>query len=264
MKIMSAGCAGWLLAMLVSNVVGMETNAPSPARPMPAGGPPPGWGAGVAVLAANSPYRGSTPLLLPIPMVTYVGERFSWMGPRAAWRLGRVAGVSISAVATYQFAGALSKGDNEYFDGMRDPKSTVEGGVEIQTYLPGGFRGQASVKSDLLGVFNGQEAAVTLSRGWTAGALTISPGLGLTGLSGNMVRYYFGVRPDEARPDRPAYSPGATVNGGPRLTVNWRLNERVGVFSLCSVDFLGGEITDSPLVEEHTVFSTLTSIVYRF
>ena len=264
MKTWVAGYAGAVLATFISCAAGTETNAPGPVRPMSASGPPPGWGAGVAVLAANSPYRDSNPLLLPIPMITYVGERFSWMGPRASWRLGRVAGVGISAVATYQFAGALSKGDSEYFDGMRDPKGTLEGGVEIQSRLPGGLRGQASVKSDLLGVFNGQEAAVTLSRGWTAGALTISPGLGLTGLSGNMVRYYFGVRPDEARSDRPAYSPGATVNGGPRLTVNWRLNERVGVFSLCSVDFLGGEITDSPLVEEHTVFSTLTSIVYRF
>jgi outer membrane protein len=261
---MVAGCVGWLLAMLVSNAVGMETNAPSPARPMPAGGPPPGWGAGVAVLAANSPYRDSNPLVLPIPMVTYVGDRFSWMGPRASWRLGRVAGVRVSAVATYQFAGAFSRGDSDYFDGMRDPKGTLEGGLEIQSRLPGGLRGQASVKSDLLGIHNGQEAAMTLSRGWTVGAWTISPGLGLTSLSGNMVRYYFGVRPGEARPDRPAYSPGATVNGGPRLTLNWQLNERVGVFSLCSVDFLGDEITGSPLVEEEKIFSTLTALVYRF
>jgi outer membrane scaffolding protein for murein synthesis (MipA/OmpV family) len=42
------------------------------------------------------------------------------------------------------------------------------------------------------------------------------------------------------------------------------LNERVGVFSLCSVDFLGDEITGSPLVEEEKIFSTLTALVYRF
>jgi outer membrane protein len=172
--------------------------------------------------------------------------------------------MSVSAVASYQFAGLLSRPDDRYFDGMHDPRGTVEAGVELKTPLPGGLRGQVVAKTDILGVFDGQEVGMSLSRRLTFGEWSVSPGVGGTVLSRNMADYYFGVRREEARADRPAYSPGAAVLWGPRLTIQWRVSERVGLISLCRVEFLGSEITGSPLIEEEIVVSTMTGLSFQF
>lgn len=241
-----------------------ETNS----RPRPPagqrGGPRQGWAAGVGVIASTSPYRGNHPVFVPIPMLSYVGERLSVTGPKVAWRLGRAAGTSLSAVASYQFAGLLSRQDDKYFDGMHDPRGTVEAGLELQVPLPGGLRGQVTAKTDMLGVFDGQEVGLSLSRRLTFGDWSVSPGVGGAVLSEKMADYYFGVRAEEARADRPAYSPEAAVMWGPRLMIQWRVTERVGFISLCSVDVLGSEITGSPLIEETVVVSTMTGFSWQF
>ena len=240
------------------------TNAVPPLVAIPPGSPPRGWGAGVAVVAATSPYHGGRPVVLPFPSLTYTGERLSVAGPRVAWCLGRAGGASVSAIATYQFAGILSRRNDSYFDGMHNPGGTVEGGVELQSFLPGGFRAQLAPKTDLLGVFDGQEVGGSLSRGIKLGNWVVSPGVGATALSRNMVDYYFGVRPEEARPDRPAYAPGSTLNWGPRLTVMCRLTERVSLVASCNYDRLGSGITGSPLIEDNYVISSMTALSYRF
>jgi MipA family protein len=77
------------------------------------------------------------------------------------------------------------------------------------------------------------------------------PVIDLEWQSSRFVDYYYGVRPEEAAPDRPAYVGRDTMNEGTRLTGFYRINRSWTAFAGMYAAFLGPGITDSPLVKRH-------------
>jgi outer membrane protein len=76
--------------------------------------------------------------------------------------------------------------------------------------------------------------------------------------------YYYGVRSDEVIPSRPEYDVGDSIGLLAALRLNYRLNEQWSVMAMSSIQWLGSEITNSPIVEKDYMASLLLGIMYRF
>src|SRR5512146_1944672 len=76
--------------------------------------------------------------------------------------------------------------------------------------------------------------------------------------------YYYGVRPDEATPTRPAYEAGAGFNNEIGLYGSYHLTERWRLLAGVSATLLSTEIRDSPVVSDRMELTAMAGAAYDF
>lgn len=69
------------------------------------GGPPRGWQVGIAAVVSDSPYAGEGTRVVPIPLISYQGERFHFRGITAGWTLLDLGAFELSAQAKLRLDG---------------------------------------------------------------------------------------------------------------------------------------------------------------
>lgn len=213
-----------------------------------------GWiGVGVGAVAQSSPYRGAdSTRVQPIPAITYVGERLQILGTLAQAGVATWPKVRLAATARYRL-GAYEEEDSDDLEGMGDRKDSLFCGLALQGSLPAGMRISAGYEHDALDRVGGGFGRLALRRGFRFGKWSVSPSIGLNGLSAELARHEYGVEAEEARAGREAYRPGAALNVEPGLGI---AAEAFGAWRFIlngSVEFLAKELRDSPLVDESAV-----------
>ncbi len=217
-------------------------------------------GVGAGVITQTSPYRGSQAVIvLPIPAISYIGDRVQIMGPAAQVGIVNRGAVSLAATVRYRL-GAYRERDSSYLRGLGDRDDTALGGLALQAKLPAGVRVSAGYEHDLLNRVNGGGGHLRVGKAFQQKLLTLSPYLALNGLTAGLADYDYGVPADRAREGRPAYRPGAvmTEEAGMSLFVelpgSWRL------ILNGSVTHLPSELTDSPIVDRAQVFGCFGAV----
>jgi outer membrane protein len=153
--------------------------------------------------------------------------------------------------------------DSPFLRGMRDRNWSVDGGVNIEAATPVGLLG-TSITTDLLGRHRGQEVEFRYLIMFPALGLHVSPTGGIRWKSDNLVDYYYGVKPNEARPGRPAYEGEQAFDPFLRLVVRRKLTKHWSLFSDARYEWLASEITNSPIVSRDYQFSITTGALYAW
>jgi outer membrane protein len=219
------------------------------------------WGLGVGGIAQDLGYKGQGSQGLVVPIIYVESGRFFLMGPRAGWRL--VEGdLSLTAVANYRFDGYES-GDSRALDGMDDRDGSLDAGLEAVYRADFGELTLTAV-TDTLDRHSGQEVSLRYGYPFSFGSGSISPFLQASWLSEDLVDYYYGVRLEEARADRPAYRPDSDTNITVGLSGNWFFKRRHLVFLNAGYQWLGSELEDSPIIGSGHGASAILGWVYTF
>ena len=171
--------------------------------------PPQGFLYGVGVGINQEIYRGYKRRVIPLPLVGYRGEKLSVFGPFVSYELAKANDFSLSAKISPRFAG-FDEDDSDAFIGMKR-KSSLDAGIGLQ-YKVDNWTLDTEALTDVLGNSNGQELKLKVSYGLRFGPLQVSPELGVSYSSGKLVNYYYGVQPNEATAQRPAYRASDAVN----------------------------------------------------
>lgn len=222
------------------------------------------WGVGLGAIAQSRPYRGAESWAVrPIPVVTYIGERWQILGPQAQWTLASRRRGALALSVQYRL-GAYAESDSPWLQGMGDRRATWMGGAFWQGRGWGGLAYSGGYVHDLLQRSRGGLGRFRVSKSFQWGAVTLGPQAGANWMSSALSQYEFGVPGDKIRPDRPAHRPGSvwvpewgatlTVDGGPA----WQ-----GVFHGHSQEFPSA-ITQSPLVNKSRVVGGFFALVHRF
>jgi outer membrane protein len=190
-------------------------------------------------------------------------KRFFFQGIRGGFDVVQKGKFTANVFAQARFRG-LEPDDSPFLEGMTERKKSLDGGAEvIYQGRPVGFR--IGVVSDMLGRSSGQEVSFLAVTGAPLGRLgVVLVGFGPRWLSANRVDYYYGVRDDEARPDRPAYEGEATWNLDLNVTTILNITPRLSLFVLFNREGLGSAIENSPLVDRSAAYSLVTSFTYSF
>lgn len=220
------------------------------------------WALGLAVMTDIKPYRDVDRETRAIPFFTYENRWVRVFGPGVEWKLGQAGPLSFGLTATYGMDGYKAS-DSPFLLGMEKRRGSVWLGARA------GLRGEwgnlnAEWSGDASSHSKGQKFRLGVERRFSLGAVGITPRLAATWLDRKFVQYYHGVEAVEARPGRPQYRAGATVNTEFGLRLDHRLGARHTVFADLATTALGAQIRRSPLVERNNVPELRLGYLYRF
>ncbi len=129
-------------------------------------------------------------------------------GPGASAEL--VSGPNWRVGAALRFDSGRSSSDSPDLEGMPDVKRTLRGRLYASYRLAPQWSLGGSLSQDLIGRRGGLIASLDLGHSVRLGPRTeISSGAGISFGSAQYMNTYFGVPDSAARPDRPAFAPGA-------------------------------------------------------
>jgi MipA family protein len=148
---------------------------------------------------------------------------------------------------------SVHSGYNPYHEadlaGMDGRRSSLDAGVNASwrtSLVDVGL----SYAHDVGDASNGDTASFRVSHGFQINPrLRLTPNIVARWESLKVVDYYYGVRPDEVLPDRPAYQGRETTNLVTGLSADYRLTQSWSLLGDVRTTHFGSGITDSPIVE---------------
>ena len=197
-----------------------------------------------------------------IPLYLYEGKYLFARGTSGGVHVLRKDGFEVNLYTRYRFQ-KLDPDSNIFYEGLDEREQSLDAGVELGLTQNWGEL-KLDWVTDTLDRHNGQEVRFSYRYRFETGPWSISPYISWTWQDANLSDYYFGVSEAEARPDRPAYSPGESQWVGFGLNTAWHVSDRIVFFG--NIGFAGAdtEIIDSPLVEEESVSSAFVGGTYLF
>lgn len=230
-------------------------------------------GPGVVVLL--KPYAGMHPTVYPYAVSLFIYDRFYISIDTVGYRLLANRGPSAGPGRTnwhFDLIGrwrsdGYDEDDSDELEGMHNRNKTFDVGGEFGVSGDWGSV-TAAFLTDVLGVDDGQEIRVVYAKPFkkpfNVNSLKITPSVGLAWQSNNLVDYYYGVRSDEARAGRPAYSPDTAVNWLWGVDANYRLNDKWTLLGGFTYYWLDSEIRNSPIVSRDYSISIIAGAMYKF
>ncbi|VYU61225.1 MipA/OmpV family protein [Metakosakonia massiliensis] len=220
-------------------------------------------GAGVGV--AESPYKDYDRDVVPIPVISWESDNFWFHGLGGGYYLWNDDTDKLSIAAFYnpmQFKPGDS--DDRQLRELDKRKSTMMAGLSYVHNTPYGFL-RTTLAGDTLDNSNG----VIWDLGWlyryNAGALTVTPGIGVEWNSDNQNEYYYGVSRSEARRSGlDSYDPEDSWNPYLELTASYSLTDNLSVYGTGRYTHLSDEIKDSPMVDKSWAGIFSTGVTWRF
>jgi len=227
---------------------------------------PGGIQVGGGVIVNRRPYRGIDTQVIPIPFIMIESKKWSIKGPRFDYEIFDTRPWSMRALLRVRTENYDSD-DSSFLRGMSDRDATLDAGLYFSYKQQWGVLG-LDVLTDTLGKNKGQEIALRYTKPifnpFGISDLMLRPFVGGTWRSTSLNDYYYGVRPNEARPNRPAYNCGDDFNVVAGIGCNYQLDEDWSVYGAFQNCWLGQEIRSSPIVDKNSFMSVIGGLVYRF
>ena len=222
---------------------------------------------GLAVSVSESPFVGGDNSTIAYPYLTsfrdsaFTDDWFLVSQGDLGLRWVNDAGWELGAVGRLQTLGLGNSGD-PVLRGLADRNWAIEVAPMV------GFRRwpvHVNLKTyfEILGRHGGTETNLALLWPWEFDRGWLIPSVEAIHRSADYANYYFGVTPDEARPSRPEYTPGSSTGAAARLRWGWELTDKWLLSGSLGLEFLGSEITDSPIVEKDRTWSANIGLAYN-
>lgn len=221
-----------------------------------------GVSVGPAISIADTGYAGDHHQITAYPWVTYRNGHFFIYGLGTGYEVvtGNRYILSVMAVPQIQ---RRSSTDSPQLSGLKYRPWSIDGGVNLAVWSNAGGLAFGAFH-DILNRNNGATARFGYFLPIPVGGGEISPSIGVTWENSNLVNYYYGVDPAEARQGRPAYSPGSSANPTAQLKYEGPIGDRWRLSAEVSYMRFGKAIRLSPIVDESGTKSFQITFLYSF
>ncbi len=222
------------------------------------------FGVGIGVLGRSSPYvGGGSGVFQPIPAITYNGSRLQWFGPSLRYGLLGSDQLRLAATARYRLR-PYEEDDSDALAGLGDREDTLMAGLAVISELPLGVNLSLGYEHDVLDRIGGGQATLEASRAFQWGAARLSPNLGVNWVSSDLADHDFGISAAGASPGRPAYDVGSYTSLELGISTFFELNRNWRIVFGIDAEFLPGDVTRSPIVDQDVVFQGFAALTYTF
>jgi outer membrane protein len=220
-------------------------------------------GFGLSWRLERSPYRDSDRRYDFLPLVVYDSRYFyvhSYRGglkvERDTWRT--------ELFVQRRFEGFASDDVPTSMVGMARRHFGTDIGVGGSLRLGSGT-GYAELLRDAGNASEGSEMVLGYRyERWWQGRLRFRPYARLSWRDEKLNNYYYGVRPEEATPERPAYTAGSGFNTELGLQAVYRLTAQYQLLAGFALSRASSEIRGSPVVDGDTVPSATLGLLWTF
>jgi len=220
-------------------------------------------GIGLAVQSFTSPYEGVDQVNDFLPLYLYEGKFFYLHSYRAGFRLPATDKFQAELFVAHRFEGFPYDETPDSLVGMEARSPGLDGGIgALYTSPIGDFT--AELRNDISDESNGTELRAGYGLKLRRGKFLWHPYVRFSFRDADLNNYYYGVRPEEATAQRPAYIAGDGFNyglglyGQYKLTRNWKIVAGIGA------DKLSKEIENSPIVDKSWLITGTAGILYDF
>ncbi len=225
------------------------------------------WQLGILAENSRSPFINGQSETNALPMVNYIGERFSYVAGKAQFVLSTGKGSEtylVGQIRQRQFYSASFDFDDDLeIEGMNGRHSAFEmglGSTKQSTWGKYEFEGLI----DVTGAHEGFELTVKYSYPKLSGRWLIEPAISLQLQGKNLVDYYHGISDSEAHDERPAYEGTQAINSLLSMTVGYSINPQLFAIAGMEQLDLDNSISDSPIIDEQQIRKIYLGLIYTF
>ena len=224
-----------------------------------------GFNLGIGGTFSTSEYRGVERLGTALPILGYEGQWLYLRGLSGGVHLFKneyhEVNVQLSYLPQHFYA---SWSDNSGMKKLDDRYASAMAGINYRLRTELGVLA-ATLSTDALGVNKGVMADASYSYPIRFANMSLIPTAGVQWTDVNYNDYYYGVSKSEARASGLShYSPESALSPYAELTLRVGLTESWSAFVSGKSQFLGQEITDSPMVERNNKYSLSGGFLYAF
>ena len=200
----------------------------------------------------RSPYRDAGTRHDFTPLYIYEGEHFYLRSPSVGLKFGASEERRVEIFFRHRFEGHPLDDIPQSLAGMAPREQGIDGGVSGQL---GGAWGLAFAEllRDVSQASGGSELRVGYKYPFRRGRLWLRPHVMLSLRDERLNNYYFGVRPEEARADRPAYEVQSGVVSEIGFYAAYQVSTRWRLIGGATSSRLPDTVTGSPIVGERTL-----------
>lgn len=221
---------------------------------------------GAGIFASESTVGHRHAYVFPVPIVSFRYSDWAyWHITRGGvWVLqspGRSLRLGLGLRARF---GWNENDKDSLLRGMADRRASIDGSINAMWRNPI-VTVAVSYYHDLLGVSDGDGAEIRLSHVFALGPkLMLTPFVTGEWRSNRLVNYYYGVRPEEAASNRPAYRGRDTLNVRAGLWGSYLLTQSWSIMAGGGVTRFGDGIADSPIVLDRYRGYGFAGVGWRF
>jgi len=217
---------------------------------------------GAAVLVKQEALLDLDDTVMLLPAITVEHPRFYLRGLEAGVKL-LTAPVGLDLLARARLDG-WEADDGARLRGLDDRDSALDLGLAVGQRL-GSVDWRLTALADVTDTSGGSELSGELGYTLRAGAFSLRSSAALVWWDADLGDYYYGVSDAEAaRTSFAAYDVDDSLNVRLGLQGRYALNDRWGLTAGLRVTLLDEAITDSPIVEDETLWSLNAGFSYRF
>lgn len=224
---------------------------------------PGGAGLGLAMRFEGSLYRDGRTRNDFVPLYVYEGKRIFLEAYRVGLKLHDSPAQRLDVFLGYRFEGFPYDRVPASMAGMANRGPGVDLGISYK-YRAGWGTLFGEMLHDAASGSNGTEMRFGYRHEWAMGKLLLRPQLAFSIRNANLNNYYYGVRPSEATPTRPAYMPGGGVNREFGVAATYRLSERWRLLAGVSATRWSQVVRNSPIVDNRLQLAGLLGVAYDF
>lgn len=221
---------------------------------------------GAGPYVQSQPYDGADGFLLPTPVLFFDNKLFyvRWVrvGMYFMGQSGEAFSWGASITAQPRTLGYKSS-DAPILTGLEERKSSWEAGVALSAEYKSYFA-ELVFLHDILDASNGYIARSEIGDSIKTGNWNFFPSLLVIYHSESFNDYYYGVRAEEATLERPAYKADAGFDFGVQTYISYAFDEQWSALVNLRADYIDDTAYDSPLVDEHHIYSGMVSVLYTF
>lgn len=224
---------------------------------------PGGAGLGAALRAERSPYRGAGTRLDLVPLYLYEGKYLYLHAYRAGLKLETRENHRFDLFLSHRFEGFPYDRVPDSLAGMTTRQAGLDAGLSYQ-YSGALGAVYAELLTDALDASNGTELRLGYKFEWNFGRLRLRPHAMLSWRDARLNDYYYGVRPEEATAQRPAYAPGAGLNTTLGLYGAYALTDRLRLLGGIGTTRWSQGVRASPIVNSRFDTALAFGLMYDF
>jgi len=220
-----------------------------------------GWG--IVSRFEQSPYRGGGVRIDLMPVYLYEGEHVYLHSYRAGLKFDFGSDKRAAAFLSHRFESFPVERVPASLAGMSTRVPETDFGLSYEQRFDWGHA-FGEVLRDVSGNSGGTEWRLGAATEWWRGRLMLAPYFVLSARDARLNDYYYGVTASEAAADRPAYRPGAGVNGTVGLNARYDLTDTWHFFAGVSATLWASGVRKSPIVEDRAQLAAFGGLAYEF
>jgi outer membrane protein len=209
----------------------------------------------------RSPYRGAGTRHDFVPLYLYEGERLYLHSHSLGLKFGGSEARRVDVFLRHRFEGHPTDDIPAILEGMAKREPGIDLGVSAQAGSGWGVA-FAELLHDVSSASGGGELRLGYKYPLRSGRLWLRPHATLSLRSSRLNDYYYGVRPEEARPDRPRYEAGSGVVPELGIYAAYQLTARWRALAGATLAQLPRTVQQSPIVGHATLRSLQFALLY--